>query len=101
MKNKKALKILSALSQETRLKIFQLLVKEGKKGLSPSMISEILQVPPATLSFHLSQLSESGILRSTKNGRIIVYSAKYKAVKKLSDYLFSSLKKNNKKEQQV
>jgi len=98
MKTKKALKILSALSQETRLAIFRLLIQEGEEGLSAGMIAEILQVPPATLSFHLSQLNDAGVLKSKKNGRVVTYSAKYKSIKKLSDYLLENSFKKRKKE---
>ena len=78
MKPKKALKMLSALAQDTRLSIFRLLIQEGPDGLSAGMISEILQVPAATLSFHLSQLTEAGLIDPTRDGRTIMYSAKYK-----------------------
>lgn len=97
MKNKKALKILSSLSQETRLAIFRLLIQEGPDGLSAGMISEILQVPPTTLSFHLSQLYEAGVLKSYKEGRTVMYAAKHKTIKNLMAYLTeNSYKKRNK-----
>jgi ArsR family transcriptional regulator len=100
MKPKKALKILTALSQETRLAIFRLLIQEGKEGLSAGMIAEILQVPPATLSFHLSQLSDAGVLKSEKKGRTIMYIAKNKALKNLMEYLTENSYKKRMKEEQ-
>jgi ArsR family transcriptional regulator len=100
MKSKKALKILTALSQETRLAIFRLLIQEGKEGLSAGMIAEILQVPPATLSFHLSQLSDAGVLKSEKKGRTVMYIAKNKTMKNLMAYMTeNSYKKRMKAEQ--
>ena len=101
MKAKKALKILSALSQETRLAIFRLLIQEGEEGLSAGMISEILQVPPATLSFHLSQLNDAGVLKSRKSGRVVTYAAKHKSIKKLNDFLLeNSYKKRQKNDEE-
>ncbi|MCE3232314.1 MAG: ArsR family transcriptional regulator [Rickettsiaceae bacterium] len=97
MKQKKALKILTALSQETRLAIFRLLIQEGKEGLSAGTVAEILQVPAATLSFHLAQLSDAGVLKSEKNGRTIMYKAKYKSIKSLMEYLTENSFKKRKK----
>lgn len=102
MKTKKALKILSALAQETRLAIVRLLVQESEEGLSAGMIAEILQVPPATLSFHLSLLSDAGVLKSKKDGRSITYSVKHKSLKNLNKHLMeNSYKKRQKKEEEL
>ena len=102
MKTKKALKILTALSQETRLEIFRLLIQEGPEGLTAGVNAEILQVPAATLSFHLSQLSDAGVLIPTKEGRTIKYAAKYKSIKNLMAYLTeNSYKKRIKLEKSV
>lgn len=99
MKNKKALKMLSALAQETRLDIFRLLIQEGPDGISAGNIAEILQVPAATLSFHLSQLSNAGLVKSRKDGRTIFYAAKYKAIKLLMEHVLeNSYKKRSKTE---
>ena len=59
MKQKKALNMLSALAQETRVNIYKLLIQEGKEGLAAGVIAEILQVPAATLSFHLAQMTNA------------------------------------------
>ncbi len=87
IKAKKALKILTALAQETRLAIFRLLVQEGPEGLAAGMIADVLQVPPATLSFHLAQMTDAGILKVNKDGRTMMYSAKYKSIKHITAYL--------------
>ena len=87
MKQKKAIKMLSALAQETRVNIYKLLVQEGKEGLPAGIIAEILQVPAATLSFHLSQMVNAGLLKSHKTGRSVRYAAKQKAIKNLASFL--------------
>ncbi len=87
MKSKKALKMLLALAQETRLEIFRLLIQEDEDGVSAGMIAQILNVPTATLSFHLSHMVNAGLIRSNREGRSIRYSARYKSAKKLSEHL--------------
>lgn len=97
MKHTKAVKMLSALAQETRVDIFKLLIQEGPEGLPAGVIAEILQVPGATLSFHLAQLTNAGLLKSEKDGRSIRYSAKYKAAKELLRFLTENSYKKRKK----
>lgn len=98
MKQKKALKMLSALAQDTRINIYRLLVKEGKEGLSAGIVAEILQVPAATLSFHLSQMTNAGLLKSHKIGRTVMYSAKQKAIKKLAEFMTEDSHKKKQKQ---
>lgn len=87
MKHKKALKILSALAQDTRINIYKLLVQESKEGLSAGVIAEILHVPPATLSFHLALMTDAELLKSNKKGRTVMYSAKQKVINNLAAFL--------------
>jgi len=65
-------KALGALAQETRLKLFRLLVVAGKDGLTPSHMAERLEVAPAALSFHLKELSHAGLVTSEREGRRII-----------------------------
>jgi len=62
MESKDAIQALAALAQESRLSIFRLLVKQGPGGLTVGKIGEVLGLPPATLSFHLKELSHAGLL---------------------------------------
>lgn len=97
LKPKKAIKMLSALAQETRLNVFRLLIKEDAKGLPAGTIAEILQVPSATLSFHLTQMTNAGLLKSSKEGRVIRYAAKHKSIKNLMAFLNDGAYKKSKK----
>ncbi len=97
MKQKKALKILSALAQETRVNIYKLLVQQGKEGLSAGVVAEKLQVPAATLSFHLAQMTNAGLLKSHKKGRVVMYWAKQKAIKNLAEFLTENSYKKKQK----
>ena len=87
MKINKAVTALSALAQESRLAIFQLLAASSEEGLSAGVIADTLHIPSATLSFHLSQLSGAGLIDSHRVGRMIFYSANYKKAKKLTNFL--------------
>lgn len=88
MKAKKALICLHALAQESRLAVYRLLVEEGgKEGLCAGTIAERLNIPPTTMSFHLSQLRHAGLVDSQKDGRLVIYSANRKKAKKLASYL--------------
>lgn len=78
---------LSALSQETRLRVFKLLIEYGQGGTSAGTVSEQLNIPHNTLSFHLSHLSHAGLITSRKQGRQIIYAANCKAMGSLLDYL--------------
>ncbi len=78
---------LSALAQETRLKLFRLLVVAGRSGLTPGHMSEALGVAPAALSFHLKELSHAGLVTTERDGRHIVYRAEFAAMNQLLAFL--------------
>jgi DNA-binding transcriptional ArsR family regulator len=84
---KQALSALAALSQETRLAIFRLLVETGPEGLQAGAIAERLSLANATLSFHLKELSNAGLIVAAPNGRAIIYSANFAAMDALIGYL--------------
>jgi ArsR family transcriptional regulator, arsenate/arsenite/antimonite-responsive transcriptional repressor len=64
-----ALNAFGALSQETRLKIFRLLVRHAPDGLPVGEIARRLHLPGPTLSFHLNVLAAANLVRPQKNGR--------------------------------
>lgn len=78
---------LAALAQETRLDIFRLLVPMGETGMPAGMIGEKLNIPNATLSFHLQQLKHAGLVIPQRKGTQIIYSANYNAMNALIGYL--------------
>jgi ArsR family transcriptional regulator len=87
MKSKAVVTALSALAQETRLAVFRLLITAGPEGMTPSKMAERLDLPAATLSFHLKELSHSGLILSRQESRFIYYSADFKAMNKLIAFL--------------
>lgn len=78
---------LSALAQENRLAIFRSLVVAGPDGMTPGALSETLCLAPATLSFHLKELSRAGLLHKRQEGRFIHYQANFGAMNGVIDYL--------------
>lgn len=82
-----AIIMFDALSQETRLRAFKLLVQAGADGLAAGVISETLNVPHNTMSFHLTHLSHAGIIESNRQGRSIIYRACYDKIQGLIEYM--------------
>lgn len=87
MKVKTAVTALAALAQESRLSVFRLLVRAGDDGLAAGEIAEKLDIPPATLTFHLKELSHARLIESRRDGRSIRYSICEAGVCRLLTYL--------------
>jgi DNA-binding transcriptional ArsR family regulator len=87
MESKQAIEALAALAQETRLGIFRLLVRAGPNGLPAGEIARVLEVPPATLSFHLRELERAGLLLSRRESRQIFYATHFDGMRQLLDFL--------------
>jgi DNA-binding transcriptional ArsR family regulator len=87
METKHVLSALAALSQEHRLAIFRLLVEHAPEGLSAGVIAARLALAPPTLSFHLKELSQAGLIASRQDGRFIWYRADLDAMNGLVSYL--------------
>lgn len=87
MEKEAALAALSALSQGSRLDIYRLLVQTGPDGLAAGQIAGQLGLPSATLAFHLKELKGAGLVKSTRNGRSLIYAAEYVTMNALLSYL--------------
>jgi ArsR family transcriptional regulator len=77
----------SSLSQETRLRVFKLLIEYGRDGLVPGKIADDLGIPANTLSFHLSHMSQAGLVTSKKEGRFVTYLANTDLIESLIGFL--------------
>ena len=82
-----AIEALSALSHETRLWAFRLLVQAGPEGLPAGEIAEALGSRQNTMSSHLKILTGAELIESQRSGRSIVYKANYDTVRKLVLFL--------------
>lgn len=87
MKITSAVESLSALAHEGRLAVFRMLVKAGPEGIAAGEIARKLAVPPNSLSANLNILSHAGLVESRREGRSIIYSARYDHMTKLLSYL--------------
>ena len=88
MEKPEAIAALAALAQESRLDIFRLLVQAGPAGLAVGQIGARLGgMASATLSFHLNQLRQAGLVRFRREGRSLIYAAEYAAMTALLAYL--------------
>jgi DNA-binding transcriptional ArsR family regulator len=83
----RAVVALAALAQETRLAIFRMLVEHARDGLTPGAIALRLKLPPATLSFHLKELANAGLVIDRREGRFIWYRPDVAAMNGLLGYL--------------
>ncbi|MBK8816241.1 MAG: metalloregulator ArsR/SmtB family transcription factor [Methylococcaceae bacterium] len=87
MKLNFAVKALAALAQETRLSLFRLLVQAGEAGLSAGQIAKELNIPNATLSFHLKELTHADLITARQESRFIYYAANFSAMNELLAFL--------------
>jgi len=78
---------LGALAQEHRLALFRLLVQAGGDGMAAGAIAEKLGIPNSSLSFHLAQLREAGLITQERQHRSLIYRANYPVMNGLVDYL--------------
>ena len=87
METETAVLALGALAQSSRLEIFRLLVQAGPGGIPAGLIGEHLGLPAATLSFHLNQLKQAGLIVFRREGRSLIYAAAFSAMTDLLSFL--------------
>lgn len=87
MEIKAAVTALAALAQETRLSIYRLLVEAGPEGVAAGRLGERLQIPGATLSFHLKELARSGLVSSRQEKQFIYYAVDFERMAALMMFL--------------
>ena len=90
MKADHAVEALGALAQEHRLTLFRLLVQAGDKGMAAGAIADRLGVPNSSLSFHLAQLRNAGLILQERQHRSLIYRANYAAMNALVGYLMEN-----------
>lgn len=74
MEEFQAVRALASLAHESRLRVFRLLAKQGEEGLPAGRIAEELELPAATLSFHLKELLYAELIVDRREGRSVIYS---------------------------
>ncbi|MEC5384438.1 metalloregulator ArsR/SmtB family transcription factor [Uliginosibacterium sp. H3] len=87
MEESEVIKALAALAQPVRLQVFRALIAVGKPGLTPGTIAEHVDVAPATLSFHLKELTHAGLITQERDGRSLIYRAAFDVMNGVLGYL--------------
>ncbi len=87
MDEQDVVKALAALAQPVRLKVFRALVVTGAAGLTPGTMAEGLEIPANTLSFHLKELVNAGLVTQERSSRHLIYRAAYERMNALLGFL--------------
>ena len=87
MEKDDAIAALAALAQDNRLDVFRLLVQAGPAGMAAGAVAEALGLAPNTLTFHFDRLRIAGLIAVRREGRSMMYTARYEAMNGLLSYL--------------
>jgi ArsR family transcriptional regulator, arsenate/arsenite/antimonite-responsive transcriptional repressor len=87
METSGAVAALAALAQDNRLDIFRLLVQAGPDGLAAGRVAQALALAPNTLTFHFDRLRGAGLVTVRRDGRSMIYAARYETMNGLLAFL--------------
>ncbi len=87
MERSDAIAALAALAQDNRLDVYRLLVQAGPEGMPAGSIANALKLAPNTLTFHFDRLRQAGLVTVRREGRSMIYAARYEAMNGLLSYL--------------
>ena len=87
MEEQDVIRSLAALAHGRRLQVFRMLVVAGPAGLTPGAMAEQLDVPGATLSFHLKELMSAHLVTQQREGRNLIYRAAFDNMNALLGFL--------------
>jgi ArsR family transcriptional regulator, arsenate/arsenite/antimonite-responsive transcriptional repressor len=87
MERSGAVAALSALAQDNRLDAFRLLVRAGPEGMAAGQVAEVLGLAPNTLTFHFDRLRVAGLISVRRDGRSMIYAARYETMSGLLTFL--------------
>jgi ArsR family transcriptional regulator len=87
METSDAVIALAALAQDNRLEVFRLLVRAGPDGMPAGRVAEELDLAPNTLTFHFDRLRVAGLVTVRREGRSMIYAARFDVMNGLLDFL--------------
>src|SRR6202047_2828705 len=87
MEQSNAIAALAALAQENRLDVYRLLVQAGPEGMPAGSVAGALELAPNTLTFHFDRLRQAGLVTVRREGRSMIYAARYDTMNALMSYL--------------
>ena len=82
-----AVAALAALAQEHRLEVYRVLVQAGPDGMAAGEVASAVGIAPNTLSFHFDRLRHAGLVSVARQGRSLIYAARYETMNNLLSYL--------------
>jgi DNA-binding transcriptional ArsR family regulator len=77
----------AALAQDNRLDVFRLLVEAGPDGMPAGEVASALGLAPNTLTFHFDRLRVAGLVSVRREGRSMIYAARFEAMNALIAFL--------------
>jgi ArsR family transcriptional regulator, arsenate/arsenite/antimonite-responsive transcriptional repressor len=87
MEQSDAVAALAALAQDNRLDVYRLLVQAGAEGMPAGGVASTLRLAPNTLTFHFDRLRQAGLVSVRREGRSMIYAARYDTMNGLIAYL--------------
>src|SRR6202790_5869095 len=87
MKKADVVAALAALAQDNRLDVFRLLVEAGPEGMPAGAVATALDLAPNTLTFHFDRLRAAGLVTVRRDGRSMIYAARFETMNALLSYL--------------
>lgn len=87
MEKTDAVAALAALAQDNRLDVFRLLIEAGPEGMPAGRIADALGLAPNTLTFHFDRLRSAGLVTVRREGRSMIYAARFETMNALLGYL--------------
>jgi ArsR family transcriptional regulator, arsenate/arsenite/antimonite-responsive transcriptional repressor len=87
MEEQDVVKALAAMAQVSRLRVFRTLIVAGPSGLTPGALGDELGLASTTLSFHLKELTNAGLVSQQRDGRNLIYRAVYAQMSAVLSYL--------------
>lgn len=79
----------AALGHEVRLEILRRLLAAHPHGMVAGEIQQELSIPPSTLSHHLDELRQAGLVQQQREGRFLRYLADDQNLRALTDFLYA------------
>ena len=82
-----AVEAFAALAQDTRLRVFRLLLQHGPGELPAGEIARRIGTPANTMSTHLAILTRAGLIQARRESRQVFYGVELAGIRALVAFL--------------